>query len=79
MEDMRSLGWRWRSCDEVCEINGGEVVKRGEARCGEVLRICVSALKCVCRCEFILSNHQGCSHLSSDQRSLTWRPVTSTP
>lgn len=40
MEDMRSLGSRWRDCDEVCEINGSEVVKRVEASNGEVLRTC---------------------------------------
>lgn len=30
MEDMRSLGLRCCDCDEVCEINGSEVVKEGD-------------------------------------------------
>lgn len=63
MEDMRSLGSRCRGRDEVCEINGSKVVKRGEASEGEVPRTCRMAVEdsgpivCFCMNTFGLDFH----------------------
>lgn len=49
MKDMRSLVWRWRDCDEVCEINGSEAVKKGAASDVKVPGTCwITAEDCMC-------------------------------
>lgn len=64
---MRSLGSRCRDCDEVCEINGSKVVKRGKASEGEVLRTCRVAAEdfCLCLCVCVVVSFSVSLHAHS--------------